>query len=122
MPNDGLLSPMGEAGTLPALETLPDVFLIPLANSLSLGVCGRAGAFVVAIGAGPPFAVIDRDRMPGAGNADFPIDDIPDTRGFGSPGVGSCDMMVVAEVRESTCKVQILNMKSFTNVVVTVNT
>lgn len=84
----------GEAGTLPALETLPAVLLVPLAKSFSLGVLGIAETFPVAIGDAPPFAVVDRARIPGAGSADLAIDPIPDTLGFGSPGVGSCDMTV----------------------------
>ena len=48
--------------------------------------------FVVAAGVGPPLPVIDLDRMPGVGSADLPMEDIPDTLGFGIPGVGNCDI------------------------------
>jgi hypothetical protein len=49
---------------------------------------------VGAVGVWPPFPVIDLDRMPGAGSPDLAMEEIPETLGFGIPGVGSCDMLV----------------------------
>jgi hypothetical protein len=46
------------------------------------------------VGVWPPFPVIDLDRMPGAGSPDLAMEEIPETLGFGIPGVGSCDMLV----------------------------
>jgi len=49
---------------------------------------------VAVVGVWPPFPVIDLDRMPGAGSPDLAMEEIPETLGFGIPGVGSCDMLV----------------------------
>jgi hypothetical protein len=68
--------------------------LIPLAISFSLGACGRVGGLAGVVGVWPPFPVIDLDRMPGAGSPDLAMEEIPETLGFGIPGVGSCDMLV----------------------------
>lgn len=46
------------------------------------------------VGTVPPFPVIDRDRMPGGGSPDLAMEEIPETLGFGIPGVGSCDIVV----------------------------